>query len=73
MSVNAVLLYRTKLNVESDKKIAEEAAKPAEIEITVLAAPACAQCYDVNVIMAPLKSNARVKITSEKNVEYTSA
>ena len=71
MAVNAVLLAQMNNKVSTDKKAVEEAAKPAEIELTILTAPACAECYDVAQLTAPLKSE-QVKLTKEETVEYTS-
>lgn len=72
MAVNAVLVYKTEHKIAAEKQQAEEATKPAEIELTVLSAPACAECFDVSALVTPLKSNAQIKVTAEKTLEYTS-
>lgn len=71
MGVNATLLYQTQHKVKGEQKVAEEAAKPAEIALTILTAPACAECFNVQDLLSPLKSNAQVKVNSEKTIEYT--
>lgn len=72
MGVNAVLVYKMEHKINAEKKEAEEAAKPSEIELTVLSAPACAECFDINAMVTPLKNNQKIKIGNEKSIEYTS-
>ncbi len=72
MVVNAVLAYKTQYKITAEKKEAEEAAKPAEIELTVLSAPECVSCFDISALITPLKSNDKIKVNSEKTVVYTS-
>ncbi|MDO8505372.1 MAG: hypothetical protein Q7S48_02250 [bacterium] len=72
MTVNAVLAYKTQHKITAEKKEVEEAAKPAEIELIVLSAPECVSCFDINALVAPLKSNEKIKVSSEKTIVYTS-
>ena len=72
MAVNAVLVYKTDNKISAEKKAVEEAAKPAAIELTVLSAPACVECFDIQAMVTPLKNNEKIKVNSEKTVEYTS-
>lgn len=72
MGVNATLLYRADRKVQNEKRAIEEAAKPAELEITVLSVPSCPECVDMNDLLTPLKNTDKVQIRKEETVEYTS-
>lgn len=72
MGVNAMFLFRADRKVQNEKLAIAEAAKPAELEITVLAAPTCAECVDLNELLTPLKNSEKVHIRKEETVEYTS-
>lgn len=72
MAVNATLLYRTQDKVSDEKQAAEEAAKPAEIQLTILSAPDCTECYDIATLVGPLKAGDKVQVTKEETVQYTS-
>ncbi len=53
-------------------KQAEEAAKPANIDVTIITASSCADCFDINTVVENLKK-ANVKINSEKTIDASSA
>lgn len=72
MAVNAVILSRTQSKVAQEKNVAEEAAKPAQLAITLLTAPECKECFSVENMIATIKSNPAMEITKEESVEYTS-
>lgn len=72
MGVNATLLYRAGRKVQIEKRAIEEVAKPAELDITVLSAPACTECVDMNQLLTPLRNTEKVHIRNEETVEYTS-
>src|SRR3989338_1544021 len=69
---NAYLLYGTQQKVSKEKKEAEEAAKPAELQLTILGAAECKECFDISMLINPLKGNEKVQVTGETTIEYTS-
>ncbi|MBI4095838.1 MAG: hypothetical protein HY438_03195 [DPANN group archaeon] len=52
-------------------KLAEEAAKPANIDVVAITTSSCADCFDINTIISSLKK-ANVKISSEKTFDLSS-
>ncbi len=72
MGVNATLLYRENHTVKVQKQAAIEEAKPAELDITVLSAPTCTECVDMNDLLTPLRKTEKVHIRTEETIEYTS-
>ena len=72
MGINATFLFGADRKVQAEKRLAEEAAKPAELEITVLSAPACTECVDMNELLTPLRNTEKVHIGKEETIEYTS-
>lgn len=72
LAINAAILYGMQKKVGSEKRAIEEAAKPAELRLTVLTTPDCAECADVNLLIAPFKNNAKIKIAAEQSFAYTS-
>lgn len=72
MAVNATIIYGTRAKVSAEQKSAEDAAKPAELELTLITAPDCQECMNLEQLLAPLRSNPQVKIAKEEQVEYTS-
>lgn len=72
MIANAAVLYRTQSKVAREKSTAEEAAKPAQLEITLLTAADCKECFSVGNMIATIKSNPAMEIVKEESVEYTS-
>ncbi len=53
-------------------KLAEETAKPANINIVTITASSCADCFDITAVVENLKK-ANVKINSEKIIDASSA
>ena len=50
MAINGTLLYSMQSKVSGEKKAMAEAAKPAELELTLLTAPQCTECFDLNIL-----------------------
>ena len=67
--VNLVIGLSLILNI--NKKIArsEEAARPAEINLTIIKDDSCTDCFDVNLAINILKQN-NVNINQEKVLDY---
>ena len=70
MVTNAILLYYAQHKVQTEKQAAEEAAKPAAIEVVVISAADCKECVDIENLIAPLKNNPKVNIIKEQTVDY---
>lgn len=73
LAANASILWSTQTRVTAEQRTATEAAKPVEASVTVLTAPTCTTCYNVERLTAALRSNSRVKVTKEESVNYESA
>lgn len=70
--VNATLLYGMQRKARGARESAADAAKPAELVLTILTAPECAACFNPQDLTAPLRGNARVQIKDETVLEYRS-
>ena len=72
MAVNAAMLYRAQNKVSEEKYLAEEAAKPAKIELVLLTATDCKECFKAENIALTIKSNPGAEIIKEESFEHTS-
>ncbi|MBI2552767.1 hypothetical protein HYW17_05715 [Candidatus Uhrbacteria bacterium] len=72
MAVNAAMLYRAQNKVAQEKLLAEEAAKPAKIELVLLTATDCKECFRVENVVEAIKSNPGAEISKEEFFEHTS-
>lgn len=68
LAVNASTLFATERKVRDEKRLADEAARPASVEVTILKAT-CPDCYDVTKVIAALASNDKVKIAKTNEVD----
>ena len=72
MAVNAVLLLQTRGKVSREKFAMEEAAKPAELNVVTIIDSNCQACFNVQTMIASLKSAAGVSIVKDEAIDYTS-
>ena len=57
----AVLIWNARMTIDIQVAEAEEAAKPAEIELTLIAPSNCDQCLDGNILMEEIeKQDVRI-------------
>jgi len=70
--VNAIFLSAPDNNRENADEILDESAESAKLELVVLTASGCTECFDVHSLLAPLRENPQIQITKEELVEYTS-
>lgn len=50
---------------------AKEAARPARVQLTIISASSCDDCYDINAVVNVIESTG-VNVTSKKGVEFSS-
>lgn len=70
--INSGIVLNKVFDARESAKQAEEAAKPASIDVTIITASSCADCFDINAVVESLKK-ANVKINSEKIIDASSA
>jgi hypothetical protein len=72
LAVNGGLLWRWNGEVSAEQKAAEEAAKPAEIQIVKITDATCTDCFDAGLLVSALKENKGISISKEEAVDYSS-
>ncbi|MBI4135492.1 hypothetical protein HY477_02045 [Candidatus Uhrbacteria bacterium] len=72
MIVNAVLLAQMNGKVKTERKAAEEAARPVELQLVKINDSNCAACFNTENIVASIKNVPGLAVTAEENLEYTS-
>ncbi len=70
--VSSGIVANKLLDARDAAKQAEEAAKPANIDLITITASSCGDCFDISAVVETLKK-ANVKINSEKTVDASSA
>ncbi|MBI2040788.1 MAG: hypothetical protein HYT16_01675 [DPANN group archaeon] len=70
--INSGIVVNSALASREAAKLAEEAAKPANIDVITITANACTDCFDINAIVDNLKK-ANIKIDSEKIIDTSSS
>ncbi|MBI4426570.1 MAG: hypothetical protein HY567_03245 [Candidatus Kerfeldbacteria bacterium] len=70
---NATMLQAMNSDVQTQKRQAEEAIKPAEIEVTAVTAPSCQNCFNLMNLLGSLSGNEKIKVVKTDTVDYTSA
>ncbi len=72
MVAGSVLLFILERGVKHQEKAVAEAVKPAQIELTLLAAPQCKDCASMTPIIQQLNKNQDLKIIKDELIDYTS-
>ncbi len=70
--INVLLSTVITTSIWSNKKIAAEAARPANLQITTILPENCANCFDIKTIITTLKTK-NVNITQEKILKQSEA
>ncbi|MBI4092609.1 MAG: hypothetical protein HY420_01665 [Candidatus Kerfeldbacteria bacterium] len=73
LMVNATMLQAMSSDVQAQKRQAEEAGKPAEIEVTAITALSCQNCFNITSLLGSLAENDKVKVVKTNTVDYASA
>ncbi|MBI4135663.1 hypothetical protein HY477_02930 [Candidatus Uhrbacteria bacterium] len=71
IGINGVLYYRMKVKPGASSAASGKAESVA-IELTLVTAKNCAECFDLNQMIQPLKGNAEFSISKEETVDYDS-
>ena len=69
MAVNVIMSLNIDSYLKEKTKAAEEAARPAKIELAVIKNSKCTDCSDIAPFVDFVKSS-KVEITSEKTLEF---
>ncbi|MAG91248.1 hypothetical protein CMO83_01065 [Candidatus Woesearchaeota archaeon] len=69
--VNLVITFNINKDINKGAADAEEAAKPAKIELTTIVNPTCTDCFDITAVSSHVKTG-NVEITSENSLEFDS-
>ncbi len=70
--ISSGIVLTKMFEARGDAKLAEEAAKPANVDIMTITVSSCIDCFDINAIADALKK-ANVKVNSEKTIDFSSA
>lgn len=71
IGINGFLYYRIKIKPGKDATAGAAAGTPT-IELTLITAKNCAECFDLAQMIQPLKGNAEFSISKEETVDYES-
>lgn len=72
MATNATILQATETTMQTQKRAAEEATQPAALDLTLIVASSCGNCYDMSTFINNLEATSKAKIASSKTVDYAS-
>ncbi len=72
MLVNAVLLTQMNGKVKTERQAAEEAARPAELQLVKINDSNCATCFNTENMVTSIKNVPGLAVTAEETLEYTS-
>ena len=70
--INIFLTFGISQNLKKNIEAAEEAARPAKIQLTLIKNSKCADCFDASQYIDYVKSS-KVEILSEKTLEFNSS
>ncbi|MBI4089923.1 MAG: hypothetical protein HY421_00805 [Candidatus Kerfeldbacteria bacterium] len=73
LTANATILQAMSSDLQTQKRQAQEASKPAEIELTAVTAPSCQNCFNLISLLGSLSANEKVKVVKTETVDYASA
>lgn len=69
--INIAIILQSTVAVTKKVKAAEEAARPANVSLTIIKDSSCADCADITPLINAIK-NTNIKITEEKSIESSS-
>lgn len=72
-ATNSSFLRAMAKDVSTQKRTAEEAERPAEVETVAILSTDCSTCYNIAALFANLGSNKTVKITNTRTLDVNSA
>ncbi len=71
IGINGFLYYRMKIKPGKDAAAGGDAGTPT-IELTLITAKNCTECFDLTKMIQPLRGNEEFSISKEETVEYES-
>src|SRR3989338_2440306 len=69
--INIFLTFGISKNIKNNIEAAEESARPAKIQLTLIKNSKCSDCFDASVIVDYIKSQ-KIELLNEKTTEFNS-